>query len=190
METSEAELKVLMVAALEGDGRAYRALLGDLRTRLDGYFGRRLQRGSSAAEDLVQDTLIAVHTRRETYDRAQPFLPWAYAIARYKLIDHYRREGRRVSVPIDDAMAELSVADGSAAVNARRDVEKALSFLPEKTRELVRSLKIHELSVAETAAKTGMSEGAVKVAMHRGLKAMAARMGGSPDNAKGPDGHE
>ena len=178
MTTSEAELKTLMVAALEGDGRAYRALLGDLRVRLDGYFGRRLRRGSPEAEDLVQDTLIAIHGRRETFDRTQPLMPWAYAIARYKLIDHHRRSGRRVSVPLEDAAAELSVADESAAVHARSDVEKALAALPERTRLLVRGLKLEELSTAQVAERAGMSEGAVKVAMHRGLKAMAARLGG------------
>ena len=181
-ESSETELRALMIASLEGDRGAYRALLGDVRLRLSGYFSRRLSRGSPEAEDLVQDTLMAIHTRRETYDRAQPFLPWAYAIARYKLIDHYRRSGRRLSVPLGDAGDELSVPDDSAAADARRDVERALATLPERTRILVRSLKIEELSVAETAERTGLSEGAVKVAMHRGLKALTARLRGSdPD---------
>ncbi len=182
-DTSEAELRALMLAGLDGDRAAYRALLGDVRLRLGGYFSRRLSRGSPEAEDLVQDTLMAIHTRRETYDRAQPFLPWAYAIARYKLIDHYRRSGRRISVPLEDAEHQLSVPDESAAVDARRDIERALATLPERTRILVRSLKIEELSVAETAERVGMTDGAVKVAMHRGLKALTARLRGSdPDD--------
>jgi len=178
MESSEGELKVLMIAALDGDGGAYRALLGDLRLRLSAYFGRRLRRDPDDVEDLVQDTLIAIHTRRATYDRDQGLTPWVYAIARYKLIDHYRRAGRRVFVPLDD-VGELRAADQSAAAEARRDVEKALASLPERTRALLRDLKIDELSVAETAARAGMSEGAVKVAAHRGLRALIDRFAGS-----------
>jgi RNA polymerase sigma-70 factor (ECF subfamily) len=178
METSDGELKVLMIAALDGDGGAYRALLGDLRLRLAAYFGRRLRRDPDDVEDLVQDTLIAIHTRRATYDRGQPLTPWVYAIARYKLIDHYRRAGRRTFVPLEDAAGELTVADQSAAVDARRDVERALASLPERTRALLRDLKIDERSVAETAARAGMSEGAVKVAAHRGLRALMDRFAG------------
>lgn len=177
METSEGELKVLMLAALDGDGGAYRALLGDLRLRLSAYFGRRLRRDTADVEDLVQDTLIAIHTRRATYDRAQALTPWVYAIARYKLIDHFRRAGRRVFVALDD-VGELTAADQSAAAEARRDVETALASLPERIRALLRDLKIDELSVAETAARAGMSEGAVKVASHRGLRALMDRFAG------------
>lgn len=184
METSEAELKLLMIASLGGDSDAYRALLGDLRLRLSAYFHRRLRRDSDDVEDLAQDSLIAIHTRRATWDRDQALTPWVYAIARYKLIDHYRRHGRRVIVPLDDLPGELPVADGSAAADARRDVEKALASLPERTRRLLHDLKIKELSVAEAAARAGMSEGAVKVAAHRGLRMLVDKFagGGPPDD--------
>ena len=49
-------------------------------------------RGAAPAEDLVQETLIAIHSRRATYDPGQPFTAWVYGIARYKLIDEFRRE--------------------------------------------------------------------------------------------------
>jgi len=175
METTEGELKVLMIASLDGDGRAYRALLGDLRLRLSAYLGRRLRRDPDDVEDLVQDCLIALHTRRHTYDRNQPFTPWFHAIARYKLIDHYRRTGRRQFVPIDDVQGALTIPDGSAASDARRDVEAALATLPEHTRALLRDVKINELSMAEAGERAGLSEGAAKVAVHRGLRAMMGR---------------
>lgn len=171
-----------MIASLDGDRIAYRALLGDLRPRLIGYFSRRLRRDADDIEDLVQDAMIAIHTRRETYDQSQALTPWVYAIARYKLIDHYRRSGRRVFVPVEDAASELRVDDESAAVNARRDVEVALASLPARTRELLRDLKIRELSVAEAAGRAGMSEGAVKVAAHRGMKALIDRFAGASDD--------
>jgi RNA polymerase sigma-70 factor (ECF subfamily) len=180
MKTSETELKVLMIASLCGDAGAYRALLGDLRLRLTSYFHAKLRRNADVVEDLVQDSLIAIHTRRETWDRDEALTPWVYAIARYKLIDHYRRHGRRVIVSLDDLPGELPAEDASAAADARRDVGKALAGLPERTRRLLHDLKIKELSVAEAAARAGMSEGAAKVAAHRGLRTLINRfVGGS-----------
>jgi RNA polymerase sigma-70 factor (ECF subfamily) len=181
VETSEAHLKALMIASLEGDAAAYRVLLGDLRRRLSAYFARRLHQSSADVDDLVQDTLMAIHTRRETYDRSQAFTAWAFGIARYKLIDLYRRRGRRVFIPLEDAWA-LFATDESGAADARGDIERALAMLPERTRALVRSVKLDELSHAEAAAKSGMTEGAVKVAVHRGLKALTARFGGWSDS--------
>ena len=110
MSLGEPELKALMLAALEGDAPAYRRLLDTLMTRLEGYFARRLRADPTHVEDLVQETLIAVHAKRATFDPTQPVGAWVYAIARYKLIDHYRRMGRRVSVPIEDEEASLVAA--------------------------------------------------------------------------------
>jgi len=175
--SSEAYLKGLMLASLDGDAAAYRLLLDDLRRRLLAYLVRRLGQGGADTEDLVQETLIAIHNKRATYDRAQPLTAWVYAIARYKLVDHYRRGGRRVMVPLDDA-GELFVADRGGEAEARIDVERALATLPERTRELVRGVKLREDSVAEVAARAGMSESAVKVAVHRGLRGLSARLRG------------
>jgi RNA polymerase sigma-70 factor, ECF subfamily len=177
MVASEPELRALMVAALDGDARAYRALLGDLRLRLSAFFARRLGGFQSEAEDLVQETLIAIHTRRETYDRRQPFTPWLFAIARYKLADHFRRAGRRAAVSLDEAAPELAVESGAMAADARRDVETALAGLPERAQRLLRMLKIEGASVAEAAVRLDMSEGAVKVATHRAMKSLAERYG-------------
>lgn len=177
MITSEPALKALMVAALDGDSSAYRRLLEALRPRLQTFYGRRLGRNPADQEDLVQETLIAIHTKRATFDRDQPLTAWVFAIARYKLIDHYRRQGRRVHVPVEDS-DELFVQDESAAVDARRDIERGLAELPDRARELVRSVKLNEESIAEVAARTGMSETAVKVAVHRGFKRLTATLRG------------
>jgi RNA polymerase sigma-70 factor (ECF subfamily) len=181
MQTSEPELRALMIGVLEGDARASRALLGDLRLRLTAFFARRLGGSDAEIDDLVQETLIAVHTRRETYDRKQAFTPWVYAIARYKLVDHFRRTGRRATAPLEDAGMALAVEGGARAVEAQRDVEVALAHLPERARRLLAALKIDGLSVSEAAARFGMSEGAVKVASHRAMKTLAERFGdGTP----------
>src|SRR5437016_1539648 len=111
MATVEAELKSLMLAGLDGDGPAHRKLLVQLGARLRAYYKTRLEsigRSASEAEDLVQEALLAIHIKRHTYDPAEPFTPWVYAIARYKLVDYLRTtRAPQMDVPIDEA-AELS----------------------------------------------------------------------------------
>src|SRR5580698_5145008 len=92
-----------MLRGLGGDAAAHAELLGALSPYLRAYFARRLGPDASEAEDLVQETLLAIHLKRGTYDRAQRFTPWAYAIGRYKLLDHFRRRGSRRTVPLEDA---------------------------------------------------------------------------------------
>ena len=174
MSEAEPRLKALMVAALGGDQSAYRALLAALAPHLRAYFGRRI--GPADAEDLVQETLIAIHTKRATYDPRLPFTAWLHAIARYKLIDHFRRMKLRRTLPIEDAQSVVAESDDES-VAAHRDVERLLAMLPQKKRDLVRHVKIEGLSTAEAAQRSGLSESAVKVGVHRALKALSAMIG-------------
>jgi RNA polymerase sigma-70 factor (ECF subfamily) len=115
-----------------------------------------------------------VHTRRDTYDRSQLFTPWLYAIARYKLLDYLRRT--KVSfrdIPTDDA-EDLIAQNDLDGVESAYDLDNLLATLQPKARRAIRDMKLQGLSVRETAAKTGMSESAVKVSVHRGLKALSA----------------
>src|SRR5665213_135376 len=132
-----------MLAALMGDAGAYRMLLSGLTRHLRSYYARRLDHG--AAEDAVQETLIAIHARRATYDPALPFTAWVYGIARYKLIDEYRRLKRRPTVPLEAAI-DLFAHDETAAQIARRDVERLLAKLPPAKRQLVRDIKLDGVS--------------------------------------------
>ncbi len=170
----EAEYRELMLAALGGDGASYRILLQGLTRHLRGYFARRLD--PAAAEDAVQESLIAIHARRATYDPSQPFTAWVYGIARYKLIDEFRRMKRRPTVPLEDAGA-LFAADETSAALARRDAEKLLAALPQAKRDLVRDVKLDGTPIAEVAARTGLSESAVKVTVHRALKSLGGTLG-------------
>lgn len=182
MTPTEPELKAWMLGALDGDAAAYRRLLDALRARLRTYFGRKMEADPGQVDDLVQETLVAIHAKRATFDRGQPFTAWAYAIARYKLIDHHRRAGRRVHVPLDE-VDEPSVADESGAADARRDLHRGLAALPARTRDLVVSVKLREEPVAEVARRTGMSETAVKVAVHRGFRRLAAHLRGEGEGS-------
>ena len=169
MIPQEAQYREWMLASLQGDASRYRMLLAELTRHLRGYYARRL--GLDAAEDAVQETLIAIHAKRATYDPARPFTAWVYGIARYKLIDVYRRERRAPTVPLD-AAGELFAADHAEEAGVKRDVAKLLARLPEAKRRLVQAVKLDGESIADTAAKTGLSEVSVKVAVHRAVKSM------------------
>jgi RNA polymerase sigma-70 factor (ECF subfamily) len=180
MTTQETELKMLMLASQRGDAAAYRMLLSRLTPRLRAYYKRRLLatgRGAEEAEDLVQETLLAIHLKRDTYDPDALFTPWLHAIARYKLIDHLRSNRMsRMDVPIDDHQ-DLMATDDHASLEGTHDMAKLLGRLPVKTRQAIAAVKLEGKGVAETAARYGMSESNVKISIHRGLKALAALIG-------------
>lgn len=168
-----------MVLGLQGEAGAYHALLTELGALLRGYFRHRLAGLPDELEDLVQETLIAVHNQRHTYEPDQPLTAWVHAIARYKLVDLWRRRAGREALtdPLDDE-AEIFAAQDHAAAEARRDVGVLLEQLPDRHRLPIQYVKLDGLSVAEAAQKSGMSESAVKVGVHRGLKALAALIKG------------
>jgi RNA polymerase sigma-70 factor (ECF subfamily) len=141
---------------------------------------RRLAQRPDEVEDLVQETLLAVHNQRHTYRPDLPVTAWAHAIARYKLIDWLRSHAVKgaLDVPLDDAQELFSSSDAEAA-QARRDLGQLLQTLPDRQRLPIVHMKLEGLSVVETARLTGLSESAVKVGVHRGLKALAARIRGT-----------
>ncbi|EYC51342.1 RNA polymerase sigma factor [Hylemonella gracilis str. Niagara R] len=177
VELAEARLKALMLRGLDGDAAAYHAFLDDLSGHLRAFLRKRLFRLQDEIEDIVQEILIAVHNARHTYRTGQPLTAWVHAIARYKLADFLRGRARREDLndPLDEE-AELFAAAEDEAGEARRDVLKLLEELPDKQRLPILHVKLQGLSVVETARLTGLSESAVKVGVHRGLKALAARI--------------
>jgi len=180
VSASEERLRGLLARGLSGDGAAYHAFLADLTAHLRAFFRKRLDRIPDEVEDLVQETLIAVHNQRHTYDPGQPLTAWMHAIAKYKLVDFLRRRARTDALidPLDDELEVFAASDADAA-EARRDLAKLLADLPDRQRMPIVHVKIEGLSVAETAQLTGMSESAVKVGVHRGLKALAAKIRGN-----------
>ncbi len=177
--SSEPELRALMTVGLDGDAIAYKMLLERLSSQLRAYFKgqlNRLNRGPVEAEDLVQEALIAIHTRRHTYDRSQLLTPWVYAIARYKFVDYLRRTKQSAKdLPIEDA-EEINVQDDSVQVQSSLEVEKLMTRLPPRIRQAIQAVKLDGLSVREAAEQCGMSESNVKVSVHRGLKALALQI--------------
>jgi RNA polymerase sigma factor (sigma-70 family) len=161
----------LMIAALEGNGGAYNRLLNEIRPWLYRYYARRLPLGM--ADDATQDTLIAIHQKRHTYEPNRPFRPWLAAIARYKWIDRLRAMSRQSTVSIDDELFEPSVDGHESSVTSAIVLEDLLSKLKPAQTSVIRLVKIKGFSIEEAAAMTGQSESLVKVNIHRGLSKLA-----------------
>ena len=161
----------LMRAALAGDGASYRMLLTELtramRIKVRAALGRS-GRGNAEVEDIVQDTLLAIHLKRDNWDPALPFAPWVNAIARYKMIDSIRRRGHRIETPIDDL--ENVLAAPEAADSDLGDAEKLMLRLDHRQQKIVRAMSIAGRSAAEVGAELKMTENAVRVSLHRALK--------------------
>ncbi|MEJ8835365.1 sigma-70 family RNA polymerase sigma factor [Ramlibacter sp. AN1133] len=176
----ESELHALFLRGQAGDAKAYHAFLRRLGAHLRAYLARRLFGWPDEVEDLVQECLLAMHNQRHTYEPDQPLTAWVHAIARYKLIDLLRAKSAREALhdPLDDELAVFA-ASAEEASDARKDVAGLLETLPDRHRLPILHVKLEGRSVAETAKLTGMSESAVKVGIHRGLKALAGKLGGN-----------
>ena len=172
----EMEWAVWMRSAMAGDMQAYHRFLSAVTPHLRAMARRRCDHFGaplSEAEDVVQEVLLAIHLKRGTWDASRPIGPWISTIVRNKMIDSMRRRGRHVNIPIDDVIATLE-ADGEVDALDRLDVDHMLALLKDPQRTIVRSISVEGVSVRETADRLKMTEGAVRVALHRALKALAA----------------
>jgi RNA polymerase sigma-70 factor, ECF subfamily len=167
-----------MRAAIAGDEGSYRLLLESLSKHLRTTTRMRLARAGSGdrdVEDVVQETLLAIHLKRHTWRATDPIGPWIAAIARNKFIDVLRRRGRRAELPIDDEL-EATLAAETQESGVSLDVERVLSGLGERQREIIRMVSIEGHSARVAADRLGMSEGALRVALHRCLRTLAASL--------------
>ena len=176
MAGEEAQWAGWMRAANAGDSTAYRQLLEALAPflrRLAAQGFTRTGLGAGDVEDVVQETLLAIHLKRQTWDADQLFTPWVRAIARNKLIDNLRRRGNRTELPIEDFI-EVLPAEAATEELSAREAERLLSILGGRQKEIVQAICVDGSSIRETATRFGISEGATRVALHRGLSALAA----------------
>ena len=177
--TVESRLRQLFVRGLAGDARAYHEFLKDLSGHLRAFLRKRLFRLPDDVEYPCKNRCSQSIPSATPIGKDQPLTAWVHAIARYKLVDLLRQRGGRESLndPLDDEL-EVFAASAAEAADARRDLGKLLETLPDRQRLPIVYMKLEGLSVVETARLTGMSESAVKVGVHRGLKALAAKMRG------------
>ncbi len=164
----------LLTAANAGDDRAYARFLlavtpvvrGIVRSKAGGL-------GHATCEDVVQNVLLAIHLKRHTWRSDAAVRPWLYAITRYKIVDAFRRRGGRVDLSIDE-FSDVLVADAAADPTDAADMDRMIGMLGDKPAEIVRKIGLEGATIAETAGTLSMTEGAVRVALHRALKALAA----------------
>ncbi len=172
----EGDWTAWMRAAISGDADAYRRFLVAVMPHLRAMARHRFREtgaGEGDAEDIVQEVLLAIHLKRGTWDPSRPIGPWIAAIVRNKLIDALRRRGRHVTVPIEDVIDTLG-AEEDCDSSVSGEIDTLLARLKVRQREIVKSISINGSSVRETADRLRMTEGAVRVALHRALKALAA----------------
>ena len=180
--TTEDEWATWMRAAMAGDAVAYRSFLEAVTPHLRAMVGKyAFQFGapSSDIEDIIQEVLLAIHLKRSTWDLTRPLSPWLSAIVRNKLIDALRRRGRRASVPLEDVAELIAAPEGRDHLQAY-DLDRMINRLRGPQRDIVRAISMDGSSVQETASRLNMTEGAVRVALHRALRALAAAYRGNP----------
>ena len=172
----EGESTAWMRAAISGDACAYHRFLVSVTPHLR-LMARHRSRVAGAperdVEDIVQEVLLAIHLKRGTWDQSRPIGPWIAAIVRNKLIDALRRRGRHVIVPIEDVIDTLGAEDHADGASPG-EIDGLLGQLKVQQREIVKSISMNGSSVRETADRLHMTEGAVRVALHRALKTLAA----------------
>ncbi|MHA6644242.1 sigma-70 family RNA polymerase sigma factor [Mesorhizobium sp. A623] len=171
----EAELAALLRASIAGDERAYAAFLAEVASRVRGFARKRLSLGGIDAEDIVQETLLAIHLKRHTWRQDAAVLPWVFAVARFKIIDAFRRRGRAMEIDIADFSEKLAEPERQSV--SSRDISRVIETLTPVQRTVVRAISVEGRSIAEAAKSVGMTEAAVRVAFHRGLAAIAKRFG-------------
>jgi len=166
----------LMAAAQSGSASAYRRLLSEVAGWLRGYYARRLP--PSMIDDTIQETLIAIHEKRHTYDPTRPFGAWLTAIARYKWIDALRALKAKATEVLDSDVAAPGHED--ALVNAW-SLDQLLRTLKPTQSQVIRLVKLEGHSIEEASQMTGQSEALVKVNIHRGLRRLISLLRSQPD---------
>lgn len=172
----------LMRAANRDDRASYHRLLHELAPVLRGGVNRGFARyglGFEDVEDVVQETLLALHLKRHTWDERRPFLPWLQTIAQNKLVDNLRRRGRRARIPIEDVSENLA-ADVPSAEMDGVDAERMIAKLKGRQRDIVVAISIEGATARQVGERLGMTEGAVRVALHRALKYLAKTFRADP----------
>jgi RNA polymerase sigma-70 factor (ECF subfamily) len=105
--------------------------------------------------------------------RDQPFLPWLNAIARHKLIDAMRRRGRRSETPIEN-FTQVLPDETPPPETSPGELARLVARLEGRQGEIVAAISLEGAGIKDVAARFGMSEGAVRVSLHRGLKKLAS----------------
>jgi len=178
----ERDLRTLMIKTQEGDKACYEQLIRRMYQLLSKFVSNSFRRfgmaDSGSQDDIVNEILLGIHVKRGTYDPTHTILPWMYAIARYKIIDYFRKHRRSVlnSVPIEDELDNLIVLE-SSDIGSGQDLLHLMSALPEKQRQVIQLVKLEGLSIKEAALRTGYSSSDIKITVHRAIRNLQKKVG-------------
>jgi RNA polymerase sigma factor (sigma-70 family) len=173
MTVSKEDWEDLLAAANSGDSRAYARFLRAVTPVLRGIIrSKGAGLGEAGCEDVLQEVLLAVHLKRHTWQMGAPVRPWLYAIARYKVVDAFRSRGRAINLPIEDFVEHLSAESGPDPTDAS-DMAKIIALLDGRSAKIVQMIGLEGASTAEAGQALQMTEGAVRVALHRAYKTLA-----------------
>ncbi len=168
----------LMAEAQDGNQSSYRQLLTEIAPFIKRILVKSLSRPDQA-DDIVQEVLLSVHKAMNTYDPERAFMPWLMAIVSYRRSDYLRThysQRENLSAPLEDIDLENDVTIDRHE-GEYRDIEKAISSLPDRQREVLDLVKFKGYTAREAAEKTGMSVSAVKVSVHRSLQKLKEKLG-------------
>jgi len=164
-ESDEARWSAWLTLAQGGDQDAYGALLTELSAVIRAYLLAKFG-ALQNLDDCVQESLLALHQARHTYDAARPFRPWLFAIARNRTIDALRQSRRQQDLVAGDRGEDVTTVESLAAI----DTGRLLGSLSKNLRDTLIMTKILGYSTRECAHLQGVSESVVKVRVHRGLR--------------------
>jgi RNA polymerase sigma-70 factor (ECF subfamily) len=179
MRGAEVDLKqdvvweTLLARANDGDGAAFGRFLLAVTPTLRAVIRRRGEAlPADQHEDILQEVLLAIHLKRQTWRRDAPVRPWLYALARYKVVDAFRRRGARVTLPIED-FADVLPEENAAQPLSARDADVMLSLIDTRSASLVRAVALDGKSAEEAGETVGLSAAATRVALHRAMKRLS-----------------
>lgn len=172
-QTADQDWDALMRAAMAGDARAYARFLHAVTPVLRGVVrARGAALGAAGCEDIVQEVLLAIHLKRHTWRTEDPIRPWLHAITRHKVTDAFRARGARLTVRVED-FADILVAPPDPDPTEARDIDRMIALLDPRAADIVRGIGQNGDTIAQTGLRLGLTEGAVRVALHRALKRLA-----------------
>ena len=165
--------EVLLARANDGDGAAFVRFLHAVTPTLRGVIGRRGEAlPADQHEDVLQEVLLAIHLKRHTWRQDTPVRPWLYALARYKVVDAFRRRGASVNLPIEDFADILPEENGGAPMSGR-DAEMMLAMIDTRSAMLVRAVALDGKTAEEAGETVGLTAGAARVALHRAMRRLS-----------------
>lgn len=166
-EISVQHWPALMARAQAGDREAYNQLLKAMVPAIRAFVRKKIS-DEALIEDVIQETLLAIHRVRHTYDPQRPVLPWVAAISSARAIDALRQRGRNQEVQDEEAL-NLYPAELDDVSPEQHDLAGYLGSLPVRQREIVESVHLREQSLTQAAAETHLSVSAVKSLLHRAM---------------------